>query len=95
MSLFAGAPMAPVIAVQSGLVAQLAPRDQLAESFTWVSTCLLGGVGAGIAAGGMLVELWSPGWVLAVAAGSTALAGIISYRGLPGTISAQAQMPLR
>ncbi len=82
LSIVACAPMAPVIAAQSLLVAQIAPRAILAESFTWAATCLLGGVSAGLAAGGMMVEICRPSWVLAAAAMVTACAGLIAWAGL-------------
>jgi MFS family permease len=82
LSMVACAPMAPVIAVQSVLVSRLAPRAMLAEGFTWAATCLLGGISAGIAAGGILVEYWSPSWVLVTAAIATAAAGMIAWVGL-------------
>ncbi len=84
LSMVACAPMAPVIAVQSVLVSRLAPRAMLAEGFTWAATCLLGGISAGIAAGGILVEYWSPSWVLVTAAIATAAAGMIAWVGLQG-----------
>lgn len=84
LSIVACAPMAPVIAVQSVLVSRLAPRAMLAEGFTWAATCLLGGISAGIAAGGILVEYWSPSWVLVTAAIATAAAGMITWVGLQG-----------
>ncbi len=80
------APMAPVIAVQSLLVSRLAPRATLAESFTWATTALLGGISAGIAAGGVLVELWSPSLVIAAAGAATAIAGVLSWATLSGGI---------
>ena len=55
----AGAPMATVIASQSLLVSRLAARERLAESFTWATTCLLGGISAGIAAGGAMAEAFA------------------------------------
>ena len=69
-----GIPMATVIATQSLLVARYAPRERLAEGFTWSTTCLLMGVSAGIAAGGLLAEFYAAYWLLALGAGSTALA---------------------
>ncbi len=72
--LLAASPMAPVIAAQSVLVSGLAPRGMLAESFTWSATALLTGVSSGIAAGGALLEVASPAWVLACAAASTLVA---------------------
>ncbi|HYC49103.1 MAG TPA: MFS transporter [Burkholderiales bacterium] len=73
-SLIAGVPMATVIATQSLLVSTLAPRERLAESFTWSTTCLLVGISAGIAAGGVLAEGLAAYWLLVIAGGSTALA---------------------
>jgi predicted MFS family arabinose efflux permease len=75
----AGIPMAPVIATQSVLVSRLTPREMLAESFTWSTTCLLGGISAGLAAGGLLAEHVAPGIILLAAAASTLLAGLIVW----------------
>jgi predicted MFS family arabinose efflux permease len=72
VSVIAGVPMATVISIQSLLVSQLTPREMLAESFTWGTTCLLGGISAGLAAGGLLVERMTPGATMASAAGITA-----------------------
>jgi MFS family permease len=79
VSLLAGAPMATVIAAQSMLLSELAPRDMLAESFTWGATCLLGGISAGTAAGGILAEHVAPPWVIAAAAAATLLAGVVVW----------------
>ncbi|HEV7392465.1 MAG TPA: MFS transporter [Burkholderiales bacterium] len=77
-SIATGIPMATVIATQSMLIARFAPRERLAESFTWGSTCLLAGVSAGIAAGGALAETYAPYWLLIAAGGSTAAAAVIA-----------------
>jgi MFS family permease len=76
--ILAGAPMATVIAVQSLLVSQLSPRGMLAESFTWSTTCLLGGISAGIAAGGMLAERIAPQSILLLAVGTTAFGALLA-----------------
>jgi MFS family permease len=78
-NVIAGAPMAPVIAVQSLLVSRLTPRGMMAESFTWSTTGLLGGISAGIAAGGVMAEYTTPGVILLTAAASTLLAGLIVW----------------
>lgn len=78
-SVVAGAPMAPVIASQSVLVSRLAPREMLAECFTWGATCLLGGISAGIAVGGVLAEYTSPAAILLAAAASALLAGVVVW----------------
>lgn len=83
-NLVAGAPMATVIATQSLLVSRLAPRERLAEAFTWGATCLLVGISAGIAAGGMLAEALAAWWLLVIAGGSTALAAMVAAACLRG-----------
>ncbi len=78
-NVIAGVPMAPVIAVQSLLVSRLTPRAMMAESFTWSTTCLLGGISAGIALGGLMAEHTTPTVILLTAAASTLLAGVIVW----------------
>jgi MFS family permease len=77
VAIVAGVPMATAIAAQSQLVSVLASRERLAESFTWASTCLLGGVSAGIAFGGWMAERYAAHWLLVAAAVSTALAAVL------------------
>jgi hypothetical protein len=74
VAVVAGIPMSTVLAVQSVLIAQVAPRAALAECFTWASTSLLAGVSVGIAFGGWLLERSSPAISLLAAAGTTAAA---------------------
>jgi predicted MFS family arabinose efflux permease len=71
-------PMAPVIALQSVLVARLTPQTMLAESFTWAATALLGGVSAGIAAGGAIVDAGTPTAAMMAAGAATLLAAVVS-----------------
>jgi MFS family permease len=78
-NVIAGVPMAPVIAVQSLLVSRLTPSGMMAESFTWATTCLLGGISAGIALGGLMAEHFAAPWILVAAAGSTLAAGVIVW----------------
>jgi hypothetical protein len=82
LSIASGVPMATVIAVQSLLIARAAPRDMLAESFTWGTTCLLGGISAGIAAGGVMAEFMPPPLILVAAAAATALAALSAWAGM-------------
>jgi len=77
-NLIAGVPMASVIATQSQLLSRLAPKGMLAESFTWGSTCLLGGIGGGVALGGVLAEMIAPAWILVSAACATGTAALIA-----------------
>lgn len=76
-SIVAGVPMATAIASQSLLVSRLAARERLAESFTWATTCLLGGISAGIAAGGAMAERLASYWLIVAAAGVTAAAALL------------------
>ncbi len=78
-NVIAGAPMAAVIAVQSLLVSRLTPREMLAESFTWGTTCLLGGISAGLATGGVMAEHFAPWTILVAAATSTLASGVIVW----------------
>jgi MFS family permease len=75
-SIVTGVPMATVMATQSLLIARFAPRERLAESFTWASTCLLVGVSAGIALGGVLAERYEPFWLLVAGGAVTACAAL-------------------
>jgi MFS family permease len=77
-SIIAGVPMATVIATQSLLVSRFAPRERLAESFTWSTTCLLLGISAGIAAGGILAEIVAAHWLLVFAAASAAVSALVA-----------------
>lgn len=56
IAFLAGALIAPSIASQSVLVSRLAPPQYATEAFTWSSTCIVSGLGAGMALGGWLVE---------------------------------------
>jgi hypothetical protein len=84
LSIASGVPMATVIAAQSLLISRIAPRDMLAESFTWGATCLLGGISAGIAVGGVMAEFMSPKFILIAASCSTALDAIVAWSGMRG-----------
>lgn len=76
-SIVAGVPMATAIASQSLLVSRLAARERLAESFTWATTCLLGGISAGIALGGVMAERVAAYWLLVAAASTTGAAALL------------------
>jgi MFS family permease len=92
-AIVAGVPMATVIASQSVLVSRLSSRERLGESFMWATTCLLAGVSAGIALGGMMAEVLAAYWLLVAAAASTALAAVLvaarlrSYEVMTGVTS--------
>ncbi len=56
VAFLAGALIAPSIASQSVLTSRLAPAKYATEAFTWSSTFIVSGLGAGMALGGTLVE---------------------------------------
>lgn len=56
VAFLAGVSIAPSIACQSVLITRLAPARYATEAFTWSSTCIMTGVGAGMALGGWLIE---------------------------------------
>lgn len=61
LTVLAGAVMAPILAMQSMLVARIASAGNVTEAFTWSATGLLAGVGVGIAGGGsMLAHAHAP-----------------------------------
>ena len=61
VAFFAGALIAPSITAQSVLVSRFAPAKYATEAFTWSSTFIVSGIGAGMAIGGALVEKASLG----------------------------------
>lgn len=76
----AGIAMAPPLIIQSMLIAKTVPREQTAEAFTWGTTALLCGVGAGLLAGGWAVEILGVSTVFALA-GAVALGfGVLTRR---------------
>ena len=71
--------MAPALIMQSMLVAGNSRPEHSTEAFTWSSTGLLAGVGAGLTIGGALLEhakspaVFAAAALLSVAAGFLAL----------------------
>lgn len=57
-STLGGIVMAPALIIQSMLVTKTARPEHATEAFTWSTSALLAGAGAGMALGGWLVEHW-------------------------------------
>jgi len=74
VAFLAGALIAPAIASQSVLISRLAPAQYATEAFTWSSTFIVSGLGAGMALGGYLVE--TTGLRSAFATGSAIVAAM-------------------
>lgn len=78
-----GLTIAPAIACQSVLVSRLAPAHYATEAFTWSSTAIVAGLGAGMALGGWLSEsagAKSPFLVGALLTAATSLAFLARLR---------------
>jgi predicted MFS family arabinose efflux permease len=67
LGVFAGIVMAPALIIQSMLVAKTAPAQYATEAFTWSTSCLLTGVGLGLAVGGLILERATSSAVLTTA----------------------------
>ena len=74
LALITGLVIAPALTALSLLVTHYAPARYATEAFTWMSTCVVFGVGAGMAVGGQLVDTFGP-WA---AFASGALAGVVA-----------------
>jgi MFS family permease len=85
LGIAAGVVMAPALIIQSMLVARATPPQYATEAFTWSASCLLTGVGLGLAAGGLLLERANSSAVF-VAAGAVALsAALLAFATLRGS----------
>ena len=58
VSFLTGLCIAPAIASQSVLVSRFAPAKYATEAFTWSSTFIVSGLGAGMAIGGTVIETY-------------------------------------
>jgi hypothetical protein len=77
--LFAGLPIAPLIATRNELVGTVALEGTETEAFTWPLTALVSGAALGAAVAGGLVD--GPGWrsALLVAAATASLGALVSF----------------
>lgn len=80
LGILAGIVMAPALIIQSMLVAKTAPAQYATEAFTWSTSCLLTGVGLGLALGGLILERATSSAVFGtaglVSVGAAVLAGV-------------------
>lgn len=79
-AILAGIAMAPPLIIQSKLIVKTVPPEQTAEAFTWGTTALLCGVGAGLLAGGWAVEIVGASAVFALAGCAALAAGLLTRR---------------
>jgi MFS family permease len=64
----AGLFIAPALTIVTMLVSSYAPARYATEAFTWSATCIVSGIGAGNAVGGVLLERFNPSVVFAASA---------------------------
>ena len=76
LALVAGVGIAPALTVVMLLISTNAPSRYATEAFTWSTTFLVGGLGAGHALGGSIVQAQGAPAVFGVAAGAAAMATI-------------------
>jgi len=74
----AGIAMAPALIIQSMLAAKISRAEHATEAFTWVTSALLAGVGIGLAAGGVLLEVLPSSAALAAGACAAFLAALLA-----------------
>ncbi len=78
LAFVAGLMIAPALTALSLLVMQYAPARYATEAFTWMSTCIVSGIGAGMAAGGLMLESVGPWGAFAAAAAAAVVAAMVS-----------------
>ncbi|WP_148261114.1 MFS transporter [Conexibacter woesei] len=86
----AGLFIAPAFSCQFVIVGAMAPQDTAAEAFAWYTTALVGGVAAGVATAGQLVEARGVQTTVAAAIGALLLAALAATR-VPALSEADAQ----
>jgi MFS family permease len=76
----AGLLIAPSLTAISTLVARLAPARYATEAFTWSMTAIVTGIGAGMAAGGWLLDTHGPAAAFLLAAASALVCSALATR---------------
>ena len=78
VAFLAGVCIAPALTAQTLLVTQIAPMKYATEAFTWSSTFIVTGVGAGMATGGAIAEIYHIKAPFVVAGSVIALMSLLS-----------------
>jgi MFS family permease len=76
LALIAGLFIAPSLTAVTLLVSANAPPRYATEAFTWAATCIVAGVGAGMAIGGAIVERSSASDVFGISAAAALVAAV-------------------
>lgn len=91
VAFLAGALIAPSIAAQSVLVSRLAPSRYATEAFTWSSTFIVSGIGAGMATGGAIVEAYGVRYSFATGAAIVAAMALLAFAITPQSAASRAR----
>jgi MFS family permease len=91
VAFLAGALIAPSVAAQSVLVSRLAPSRYATEAFTWSSTFIVSGIGAGMALGGAIVEAVGIRYAFATGAAIVGAMALLALTISPQSAAAQAR----
>ncbi len=78
MAFVAGFFIAPSLTAVTMLTSAHAPARYATEAFTWSATCIVTGIGAGMAVGGQLVERFDAGAVFIAAAAAALAAALLA-----------------
>jgi MFS family permease len=78
VAFIAGAAISPAFATQALLISRLAPAKYTTEAFTWSSTFIVSGLGAGMALGGALSEIYFVKTPFLAGAGLLMLAAVLA-----------------
>ncbi|HZQ62182.1 MAG TPA: MFS transporter [Casimicrobiaceae bacterium] len=78
LALVSGLMVAPSFTIVSMLVSQHAPARYATEAFTWSSTGIVAGIGAGMAAGGTIIERVGPASAFVLSAAAMLVAALIA-----------------
>jgi MFS family permease len=74
MAFIAGFLIAPTLTIVTVLVSTYTPSRYATEAFTWSATCIISGIGAGNALGGLMLERFDPSVVFGASACAALLA---------------------
>jgi MFS family permease len=81
VSVLAGLALAPIFSCQYALIGALAPAGAAAEAFTWQTAALVGGIAAGSALGGALIQLGGARLAFVLACAGVAFACALAVAG--------------
>ena len=75
----AGLCIAPSLTVVTLLISSYAPARYATEAFTWSATCIVSGIGAGNALGGLLLERYGAALVFGASGGAALLSAACAF----------------